>query len=82
MTYLLNHQVAQAPESLIQASGLELECSKVSKSVGESGPLTKLDLQEERGALFKMEIALLQFSGHTLARSLARSLPSTPSFSS
>ena len=47
MTYLLNHQVAQAPESLIQASGLELECSKVSKSVGESGPLTKLDLQEE-----------------------------------
>lgn len=47
MTYLLNHQVAQAPESLIQASGLELECSKVSKSVGESGLLTKLDIQEE-----------------------------------
>lgn len=47
MTYLLNHQVAQATQSLIQAPGLELECSKVSKSVGKSGLLTKLDLQEE-----------------------------------
>ena len=47
MTYLLNHQVAQATQSLIQASGLELECSKVGKSVGKSGLLTKLDLQED-----------------------------------
>lgn len=41
----------------------------------------KLDLLEERGALFKMEIALLQFAGHTLALSLPLP-PPTPSFSS